>query len=361
MLVQVDATVTLSNIGLRPLVAGGRVLFRLLAAQDSYAIGTYAHLSDIASGGSIDVTVRWNTAVNTSMGGVVEVYYIGKEGTVADAKLRADPCKLTLGGAVITDAPAGGIDSTECTCNYILFVAIIDSTHTNAKCSTHFVLECACMSIILRLDIIFRSHTHPIRQGKTRYAHQRSSSVNSRSSISAAFTVYGPAAGQVRISAWTRLEDSTLVQIGSLQHTMKPQSRQLIYIPITHEGAFLDDLIIRAEGVTARIALHTTAYDERYDFSLSMEQITVRPGAVRQLADGVMQGTFLVSLPVSNTGTIGATVGVAAYLVDADGNRIQLAVVSLLLFLFICVSVNGMCVCFLGCRRSVWRTWALLA
>lgn len=253
----VTVSITLTNAGLLPLPAGGVVNFRLdTDAAISVPIGTFGHSAALTSGQTVKASVIWDTSINASTGGVVEVYYIGSAGDVSQKSVRADPCLITLANAVITDAPAEfGVPNA----------------------------------------------------------------------VSVLLSVYGPGSGVVVLSAWTRASDGTTPDVGQWNYTMTPNMRQTVFIPVSDDTLVINEVTIRAQALTARASLSSTAYDDRFDFSIRMDRITVTPGAVTTGNSGYAQGAFVLSFPVANGGTLAAWITVSAYLVDSAGIRVQLA------------------------------------
>ncbi len=133
------------------------------------------------------------------------------------------------------------------------------------------------------------------------------------SAIAINFDVYGPAVVPVRFEAWTTLEDTTRLLVGSMSYITKPYQHEQLFIPVSNISAIYDDLTVRVTGLRQKGALMTTAYDERFDFAILAAEIILQAGDVIVNDDGSKSGAFHVKFPVRNYGTHSMSFGHAFF------------------------------------------------
>lgn len=108
--------------------------------------------------------------------------------------------------------------------------------------------------------------------------------------------------------------------LGSIVHRTKPFSVEPVYVPMTNKVPMVKELQVRVIGRVNKATLHTTAYDERYDFELLMAELKIQP-----IEDGNLLSTrYSLHLPVHNYGYLGADVSIDFVRVDTKTNSTSL-------------------------------------
>ncbi len=229
-------------------------MFTLISGTgNEQEIATYQHTKPLHFSEVLPITVAWDMSEEKyQQGGIVEVFYFGSNGKVAEQ-----------------------------------------------VCSKEHHLQASNNCLFLQVLQI-----EPCVYGLSRAVITSLPNASSfESAVAVNFDVYGPAVVPVRFEAWTTLEDTTRMLLGTLSYTTKPNQHEQLFIPVSNTSAIYDDLTVRVIGLRQKGALMTTAYDERFDFAILAAEILLQAEDVVVNEDGSKSGRFNVKFPVHNYGT----------------------------------------------------------